>query len=87
MKLEEVLPYLRQGGEIHFKGQALGGHWATDALLTVGDLLSDEWSAQLTDEQIIKIWENDIELRKSTGQTAQAALLRDCVKLLRTRKL
>jgi len=88
MKLEDALPYLRKGGSIYFQGQKLSAHsLETSAMISVGDLLSEEWNAQLTDDQILNIWEEDITRREKTGQPAQAALLRDCVKLLRTRKL
>lgn len=55
--------------------------------LSKQDLLSDEWKVLVTDEQIIAVWEEDARIREKTGQPAQAALLRDCIKTLRTRLL
>jgi len=90
MKLEEALKQLRKGVTISLRGVAIEPD--TDEVtrchsLFVENLLSDEWEAALTDDQIIEAWENDVMLRVSTGQHAQAALLRDCIKTLRARRL
>lgn len=87
MKLEDVMPYLRKGGTVFFRDVSVDPRSEVSVSLYMEDLLSDGWEASLTDEQILKIWEDDVVLRTGTGQHAQAALLRGCIKLLRTRRV
>ena len=87
MKLEDALKYLRKGSTINLGDVSLAPNTTSCISVSARDLLSEDWEASLTDEQILKIWEDDLSLRVSTRQSAQAALLRDCIKLLRTRRL
>lgn len=84
MRLEEALKTLRHGGTISLKG-----HEFTEAGAFVSrtDLLGDDWEVSLSAEQIIEHWEAEACMREATGQKAQAVLLRECITLLRTRKL
>lgn len=87
MKLEQALKQLRKGAAVRLRGVQVDPRSEVAMSLFAEDLLSEDWEAELTDDQIIKIWEDDVKLRESTRQPAQAALLKDCIKLLRTRQI
>lgn len=88
MKLEEVLPYLRLGATIGTHPERTIDNSVCAVNILMPELLGNKWEIlAIPDAMLIEKWERDAEVYDKTGQPAQVALLRQCIKQLKTRRL